>query len=305
MNKNFNSREKFQLIMQNSHYLRVDDTHQMELLIGINDNGEKTIRFVGNFVKTKIRGTKSIEINHYAYKDKLILSFSLVDDEYVDLFYLFCNDLVDSSREIQQEMGYTYLVNRFERWRSFSGLTRKYLSEPEIKGLIGELLFLNDVLFEKYGVSKSIQGWTGSEPLKKDFSYDETWFEVKAVTGDKVSISSIDQLDSNVTGFLVLYSLEKLSPEASGASLNRLCDQIFDRLELDMDRQTFLMKLIQANFYREEYYDQFVYANTRTNFYEVNDSFPKLTRELMPEAIANAKYDLIINMLERFKRDSI
>jgi hypothetical protein len=141
--------------------------------------------------------------------------------------------------------------------------------------------------------------------LKKDFSYDDTWFEVKAVTGDKVSISSIDQLDSNVSGYLVLFSLEKLSPEAHGVTLNRLCDQIFEYLELDMDRQSFLMKLIQANFYREEYYDQFIYANTKTSFYEVNGEFPKLRREFLPNAISNAKYDLIINMLEGFKRDKI
>lgn len=302
---NFNSKLKYKSIIQNSYYLRVDDMHPLELLIGINDNGEKTIRFIGNFVKNKIKGTKSIEINHFSYKDKLILSFSLVDEEYVDLFYLFCNDLVDSSRDVSQEMGYTYLVNRFERWRSFSGLTRKYLSESEIKGLMGELLFLKEILIDKFGSSRSIQGWTGSEPLKKDFSYDDTWFEVKAVSGDKVSISSIDQLDSNVTGFLVLYSLEKLSPEANGISLNRLCDQIFEKLDLDMDRQTFLMKLIQANFYKEEYYDQFVYANTRVNYYEVNSEFPKLTRDLIPDAISNAKYDLIINMLERFKSDNL
>lgn len=305
MTNNFNSKEKFEVINENSHYLRVDDSHPLDILIGVNDNGYKTMRYVGLFSKVKIRGTKSIEINHFSYKEKFILSFSLIDNEYEDLFYLFCNDLVDSSREIPNEMGYSYLVNRFERWRSFSGLTRKYLSEPEIKGLIGELLFLKDELFPKFGVSKSIQGWTGSEPLKKDFSYDDTWYEIKAVSGEKVSISSIDQLDSDVNGFLILYSLEKLSSEANGVNLNEICDQIFEKLILDLDRQIFLMKLIQANFYREEYYDQFVYANLKKTFYEVNSEFPKLNRNFLPDAIANAKYDLIINMLERFKRDTL
>ena len=305
MSNNFNSKEKFEVLNQNSHYLRVDDTHPLDILIGINDNGDKTIRYVGFFTKVKIKGTKSIEINHFVFKEKFILSFSLIDNEYEDLFYLFCNDLVDSSREISNEIGYTYLVNRFERWRSFSGLTRKYLSEAEVKGLIGELLFLNEELFPKFGTTKSIQGWTGSEPLKKDFSYDDTWYEVKAVSGDKVSISSIDQLDSDVNGFLILYSLEKLSSEANGVSLNKICDQIFDKLSLDQDRQLFLTKLIQANFYREEYYDQFVYANYKRTFYEVNSEFPRLNRDFLPDAIANAKYDLIINMLERFRKDNL
>lgn len=300
---NFDSKDRFTEIKLNSHYLRVDDQHPLELLIGINDEGQKTVRLIGDFTKTKIRGTKTIEVNHYKYKERTILSFSLIDDEYEDIFYLFCNDLIDTSRNLKEEMGYTFLVNRFERWRSFSGMTRKYLSENEIKGLIGELFFLNDVLIPKYGVSKSIEGWTGTEPLKKDFSYDATWYEIKAITNDKVSIASIEQLDSKDIGYLVVYYLEKLSSEANGLTLKSICNDIFSKINFDHDRQMFIMKLVQANFYLEDYYDQFVYVNTRSLYFEVNKDFPKLVRENLFEAISNVKYELIVNMLESYRKD--
>jgi hypothetical protein len=36
---------------------------------------------------------------------------------------------------------------------------KKLLSESEIMGLIGELLFLRDFLFEKYGKGEALSGW--------------------------------------------------------------------------------------------------------------------------------------------------
>lgn len=302
---NYNSKLKFNQFTLNSHYLRVDDKHPLELLIGLNDLGQKTIRFIGEFTKTKIKGTKTIEVNHFTLKGKFVLSFSLLDNDYVDLFYLFCNDLIDSSRDIVQDDGYTYLVNRYEKWRGFGSSSHKYLSENEIKGLIGELLFLKELLFDKYGISKSILGWTGTEPLKKDYSFDDYWFEIKAVTKDVVTISSIEQLDSDSIGFLILYYLEKLSSEATAVTINQVVNEILEMISIEQDKSLFILKLVQAGFYKEEYYDQFVYRKSKVEFFEVTDDFPRLSHDSLPSAISNVRYDLIINMLEKFKRDDI
>ena len=225
--------------------------------------------------------------------------------DYIDLFYLFCDDLIDSSRHISQEDGYKFLMNRFAKWRDFGASTNRYLSENQVRGLIGELLFMNEQLFDKYGVGTSILGWTGTEPLKKDYSFNDAWYEVKTVSNDKVTISSIEQLDSNSIGYLILYYLEKMSSEANDISINKLVDDILSKVNNPSDKSIFILKLVQAGYYKEEYYDQYVYRKIKENYFYVSSNFPKVNREDLPAAISNVKYDLIINMLDEFKRDSI
>lgn len=301
----YDSKSKFKEFSQNSHYLRVDEKHPLELRIGLNGKGQKTLSFIGDFKRVPVKGTKSIEVRYFSVFGKISISFSLIDDEYIDLFYLFCNDIIDSSRDSIQANGFTYVLNRYEKWKGFSNTSRKFLSENEIKGLLGELVFLKDVIFDKYGVSNGIIGWTGPEPTKKDFSFDNTWFETKSVTKDIVTISSIEQLDSDVVGYIILYYFEKMSPEATGYNLNQVVDEIMSRIVLDQDRANFIMKLVQIGYYREEYYNDFTYRLSNCKYYEVNENFPKINRIAIDAAISNARYDLIINMLESFRREKI
>lgn len=302
---NYNSKLKFKEITEYSHYLRVDDKHPLELLVGLNDYGQKTLRFTGDFKKIQVKDTKSISVNHYKVKDKLAITFSLSDNEFVDLFYIFCNDIIDVSRNINQLDGYTFIVNRYEKWRGFANASRKFLSEIEIRGLIGELLFLKNELFNKYGVIKSVSGWTGPEPTKKDFSYDDVWYEVKTVNKDKVIISSLEQLDSDNIGYLILYYLEKLSPEAREITVNNIVDEIMVLIEHEIVKSQFIMKLVQLGYYREDYYDQFVYRCSKLEIYEVGEDFPNLNRNNLPSAVSNVKYELIISMIEKYKKDRL
>jgi len=301
----YDSKSKFKEFAKNSHYLRVDEKHPLDLRLGLNSKGQKTLSFIGDFERVQVKSTKSIEVKHFNILDKITISFSLIDDEFTDLFYLFCNDIIDSSRDSIQTKGYSYILNRYEKWKGFSNTSRKYLSENEIRGLLGELIFLKDIIFKKYGVSNGIIGWTGPEPTKKDFSFDLTWYEIKSVTKEIVTISSIEQLDSDDTGYLILYYLEKMSPEAVALSLNIIVDEILLSIVLDQDRANFIMKLVQIGYYKEDYYDDFVYRLAKCEYYEVNDNFPKINRNALDGAISNARYDLIIKMLENFRRDEL
>ena len=48
--------EKFAAIQGNSTYLRVSEDHPLELYLGLNDQGQKTLRFNGVFAPVKIVG---------------------------------------------------------------------------------------------------------------------------------------------------------------------------------------------------------------------------------------------------------
>jgi hypothetical protein len=302
MNK-FNCLEVFNKVNSKSSYYRVPDEYPLNIRLGLDDNGNQCIRFIGKFQKIKVKNTKNIDVNFYSLLDESIISFSLLNSYYQDIFYLFCNDLVDYSKHIKLEHGFQYIVHRYEKWRVFSLSKREYLSENEIKGLIGELLFLKTFAFGKYGQSRAIEGWTGPEPTKKDFIYESTWHEIKTATNNQVTINSIDQLSSKEDGHLVVYNFEKLSPVALELSLNRLSSEIIKEIEFDFDKEAFTSKLIEAGFYGEAYYENFVYRLKSESSYLVNQSFPRLERYSLNNAIIDARYTLdlllLINHLEK------
>lgn len=302
MNK-FNCLEIFNKVSSKSSYYRIPDEYPLNIRLGLDDNGNQCIRFIGKFQRLKVKSTKNIDVNFYSLSNESIISFSLLNSFYQDIFHLFCNDLVDYSRHIKMDNGFQYIVNRYEKWRIFSSSKREYLSENEIKGLIGELLFLRSYAFSKYGQSIAIEGWTGPEPTKKDFIYEDTWHEIKTATNNQVTINSIDQLSSNVAGHLVVYTFEKLSPAALDLSLNRLANEIIKEIIFDIDKEAFTSKLLEAGYYGEPYYENFVYQLKAKRSYLVIQGFPRLERDSLNSAIIEAKYTLdllmLINHLEK------
>jgi hypothetical protein len=302
MNK-FDCREIFNKVNSRSNYYRIPDIFTLNIRLGLDDKGNKCLRFFGHFEKRKVKSTKNIDVNFYALLGETILSFSLLNELYEDLFYLFCDDIIESSKSIKQEEGFNFIVNRYEKWRVFSSNKREYLSENEIKGLIGELFFLKNQAFTKYNQTFAIQGWTGTEPTKKDFIYQNVWFEIKVSTQNQISINSIDQLssDSSLEGHLFVYNLEKMSPVSSGLTLNSLKNDVMNIIKFDEDRDLFVVKLIDAGFFGEEYYDNFVYRLVNQASYRVTDDFPRLHKSNIDPAILEVKYVLDIAQLEIFK----
>jgi len=299
----FDARSRFNIVTQPSHVIRVDDTHPLDLYLGLDSEGRKIIEYIGKFDRIRVRGTRIIEASHLAVHDGIAIVFTLLDKDFDDLFYLFCNDIVDSGCETEQGKGYDYVVNRFEKWKSFISQTRRYLSETEIRGLIGELLFMIEDAVPNYGINRTIQGWSGPEPAKKDFSFDETWYGVKTTSTGKITITSIDQLDSDVDGHLVVFGLEKMSSQYSGITLTGLVQNILGQITLDADRSDFITKLVHIGYYQESYYDDFVYSKLWRRSFIVDEGFPIIRRCDVPVAVSAVTYDLALSMIESFKEN--
>ena len=142
------------------------------------------------------------------------------------MFYKFCDDLVEQTRNVKEKTeGYAAIVGRFFQWKKmFVASKNNFLTEPEIMGLIGEILLLRGYLAEKIGLSEGLKSWSGQELTHKDFSFNDTWIEAKAVSrgAQNVKISSLEQLDSDVDGELAVHSLEKMSTAYNGITLNKL-----------------------------------------------------------------------------------
>lgn len=62
------------------------------------------------------------------------------------------------------------------------------LSASEIKGLLGELFFLQTYLAPMYGIEKAAISWTGPRLLPQDFIIDDIWYEVKTISSSRDSV---------------------------------------------------------------------------------------------------------------------
>lgn len=294
---------KLNSVLSNSQYVRVNDTHPLELYLGKSEDGYPTLRFNGNFKPNKIIGSGVLEIKQVKTATYNSLLFCYTSKENVNLFLTFCEDIINQTSTFRGEDGYAEIVNRYNSWKKmFYGAT-KLLTESEILGLLGELSFLKDEAFKIFGVTKGLNGWSGPEPTHKDFSFDNDWFEIKSINSSKntVKISSIEQLDSEHPGKLVVYQFEKMSPSFDGVSLNKLVLEISTLIPLDVDKEIFFEKLKQVGYTYNDVYDNYVFNLITVDKYEVNESFPRIKRSSLPLAVAKVQYELTLSNIEKFK----
>lgn len=98
----------FEKFSNANFFSRVDNIHILELHVGLDEKGRKAIEFRGKFTPRKVSGTSAIEVNQYTRPDYNTIRFSLCDEEVSGLFYKFCEDLVEQTRDVKERSeGYT------------------------------------------------------------------------------------------------------------------------------------------------------------------------------------------------------
>lgn len=297
----------FNLAQGSNCWKRVGDMHPVNLYYGKDDDGLNAIEFSGKFeVNRRITSSIVIKITHYSNNDgtKSIV-FSLLDDRLLHPFCDFLNSMVDVTGPIvySEQAAYKSICEVYFVMQKMFRPCNDILPEKEIKGLIGELLFLRDKMIPEFGYQKAIDSWSGSEKTRKDFSINNDWFEIKTIDFGKesVHISSIEQLDSTIVGNLIIYQVEKMAIEYDGLTLNKLVSSIFNMIPDMSDRDILMDKLYNAKYSYNSKYDDFVYEVRSMDTYQVRDNFPRICRANIPSAISKASFDLTISEILPFK----
>lgn len=298
--------ERFSGFSEPNYFSRVDNKHNLEFHIGLDDHSRKSIEFrCHKFNPRKVSGTSVIEVNQFRNAEYYTIRFTLTDNEMEDLFIKFCEDLVEETRMIEPGVsGYKAVVDRYYKWRKmFVAGKQNLLTESQIMGLIGEILFLKGNLADRIGLSAALKSWSGQELTHKDFSYEGTWFESKAVSRSSLSIkiSSLEQLDSESDGELVVHALEKMSEAYDGISLNKLIFTTRDLFTTAEEKDDFMSKVCLQGYEYNQYYDTFVYEVVAFYRFAVTNDFPKLTRKNVNPAISKVSYTLSLPEITDFE----
>lgn len=289
------------------HFIRFGENRHLGLYIGRDDDARYSFDFRGKYKPVRITSSDVIAVDQYKNGDLLTLRFSLENGDLLEYFCTFCQDLMDSVRVTSDdEAAYQTLRSRYYSWRQLFRPDNARMNEAEIMGLIGELLFLKDYMIPERGIDVALESWMGPEKTHKDFSDQQDWFEIKTISFGKesVRISSVEQLDSDIDGTLVIYELEKMSPSFDGIKLNQLANNIIASLQNASQREVFIDKLQLFGFDFSKEYDNLVFALRGEHKYKVDtNNFPRIHRDMLPDAIARVQYDLLLTEIEPFKLD--
>ena len=287
-------------------YSLFDSEHPLKIYLGTNDEGEKSLVIVSNLNRIEVFSSKLIRVEYEGYsEDHLSLSFSLLEEKLAEIFYSFCEDVIKNTYSAHESDGFLPVIERYEVWQKFFKRNNNFLSESEIKGLIGELLFLKKYLLPKYGEDKAIAAYIGIEGGHKDFELGETWHEIKAIHNgaSSVNISSIEQLESERVGHLEVVVLDDGGQSELSVNLNKLVNDVSNSLSGDNLRK-FNDKMLEKGYIQNDYYNTYSYIPISATRYLVKDDFPKLTKDALPDGILSAKYELSLLAIKDYKEST-
>lgn len=304
---NRSSLDKVKKILEQSQlesYIRYDSEHPYDIFLGTDNSGRKSIVITLKASREKIVSSKTIATNFFTRPDgRCSLRFSLEDDDLSDIFYKFCEDIIESSRNSDIEHGFLPIIRRWETWINFFQRTLLPLSESEVIGLLGEIYFLQNVMVKKYGIDSALESFIGVDKAHKDFEINDIWYEIKSIHNGArtIKISSIQQLDAINDGRLEVITFDQGTAGTSeNISLNLFIKK-FRRLLNPNQLSVFDEKLRKANYLEDERYDDYNYIFIRRDEYVVSGVFPRITSALLPQGVTKATYEIDISAIQEYK----
>jgi hypothetical protein len=251
-----------------------------------------------------------IDVTSIEDTKQLVLSLKSPNDW--ELFFSLCNDIISATRILKPSAVVPVIFRRIERWREFLKQDKgKLLPERVIKGLIGELIYLNDHLAKKYGTAQAVDFWTGPEGSPQDFNVQSAAIEVKCQIGTSspnVKISSAEQLCGQLDElYLFVVTLGRTEPGAEDAlSLPSLISSIQSTLEENGSAQQlekFQDDLLNIGYTHNDEYFTYSYIIASKKFFEVMGDFPRIILSNIPNGVCNVTYDLELTNCEPFLID--
>lgn len=296
------------LANHNNSFIRIDAEHPMDWYIGFENFNQKSLLLVSEFEPSTVDSSKSIIVSIRQRADgKWALSFRLIRSEQEEVFIRLCCDLIEASRSQGNDIkGLEYVVHRYCQWTKLMEIQRTgLLSENEIKGLIGEILFLQELIYNGMPLVEAVSGWMGPEGADQDFIYLSKWYEVKVLSiGAKaVSISSLEQLNGPLPGELILYFVDKSAPnDVNGFTLNSRIEQMKKLLQSShLAFELFNEKLLKYGYIDLPEYGKCFYKIGGNIRYLIDKNFPRLIADNVPAQVLAIKYQLSIEAIRPWK----
>jgi hypothetical protein len=287
-------------------YLKLGVEHTLDLQIGYSQSGYKSFVVMDTNVIKNIPSSFAVKVTNVQLTNmSWILEFQLVHLSFEEEFLRLCWDMIEYSSG--EENTLNALIHRYMTWQKLLQYENKsIMSFQRQKGLLGELIYLSAKI-DDIGIEDAVDSWTGPDGSDQDYQFALEWAEIKSISlaSETVHISSLQQLQQEMEGQLIVYILESATAGEDRISLVDVVNEIKTKLANNaryLDR--FDLKLYKygyrkncENEYRE---NQFRFIEKRE--YVVNDLFPKLVGGNVSAEIVSCKYELSLAAIEKYRR---
>ena len=292
----------------------VDETHPLKIFWGVDTKSRYLFAYdaaiSGLPQKKSLPNLSGLEVHvsPQGARGKLVLVVQ--DNSNWELFYALCSDLVRATAMVNDESTASIvIIRRLQRWQELLKKSRPgILTLDQIKGLMGELLFLKGPLSITFGYDAAIVAWKGPEDAPQDFSIGETAVEVKCQSGGSkpmVRISSADQLSPQLPcGYLVVFTLAgQASDEPGSISLNTIVAQIRNDLTgaSVSSRERFEDLLYMGGYLTCDEYDDIRFSVVSVKSYQLADGFPRIVSSELIAGVESVSYSIRLEACTKFQ----
>lgn len=237
------------------------------------------------------------------------LQITLQDSSQKDLFYKLCIDIIETTKTVAGDAtAVERTVSQIQLWQKLFQEDNSGLSKIQQKGLIAELLFLDRYLLADFESHEAVSMWHGPMRTPRDFSNGQTSVEVKSKRGSEspeIIISSENQLATGLDESLFIYVLElneSYSEVPGSFSLDTVVKNSRDLLKGDAQLlDLFESRLCLAGFSDNHDYSSSLWSEGAELFYEVSETFPRITSQILPEGVCKVSYNISLNACSKQK----
>lgn len=287
-------------------FLKLGIEHPLDLQIGYSQSFYKSFVVMDTGIIKNIPSSFAVKVTNIQLENlSWILEFQLVHPSFEEEFLRLCWDMIEYSSK--EENALNSLIHRYMTWQKLLQYENKsVMSFQRQKGLLGELIYLSKKI-DDIGIDVAVDSWAGPDGSDQDFLFQSGWAEIKSVSlaSETVRISSLQQLQQEKEGNLVVYILESTTAGEDRISLIDVVSEIKTKLEnharyldrFDVKLYKYGYRKNHENEYRENY---FRFIEKRE--YVVNDSFPKLVGNNVSSEIVSCKYELSLAAIEKYRR---
>lgn len=292
---------------QNGYLQRLNPNHPMDFFIGVSTKGYDELALVTVIEPAQLTSSRALEVEKGMRKDgKWATQIYSIEQENQEIFARLCLDLVECSQNCKSEAeGLSNVTRRYLAWQRLFAKLKETLPKSVLKGLIGEIDFAKMLI--RKGISKDnvIAGWVGPNGADRDFIMQNAWFENKAIaTGkDRIAISSLNQLETDINGFLTIVCIdESASTDPNAFNVKHYIDEFREELaDAPKAASLFEEKLVSIGYVDKKVYEQIFFVKGERTFFKVDDTFPRLVTENVVPEIVSAQYDLSIAGIQPWK----
>lgn len=278
---------------------------------GLSNEGYLRLSILSLRSGPQMESTKQLRVTQgKESRDVYWTCFDLLSKEAEPVFYSFCSNLLEAIEgAVDETEALNKLKIRYIIWKSFfKKETTGNVPLEAVQGLFGELYFMKKYMFGKYGISASIQSWSGPDALSKDYAIGIDWYEIKTVGANSscVHINSATQLSSGFPGHLVIVRAEKMASEFSNgeSSILELFESILQIISDETVENIFSSKVASYGISISDPAFSVKFDVKTLNLYSVTDGFPRITLKEVPyPEITSVSYDISIAAIKRFTED--